>query len=349
MKKIVIYPGRFQPFGPHHYKSYVQLCNEFGNDNVYVVTSNKTSPDSPWTFDEKVKLMKKFGIPEKYIIMEKNPYKPEFLNNFDTDQTQLVVAYGSKDDGRFSLVKKDGSPAYYQPLSDNLETMNLHGYLYKLPHVNMKHNDNELSGTYIRKFLKTCTRAEFTELFGFFDSNIYDDLKKKIVVNLLENILNKNIHSDEIYELTQHLMNSSDTIQIIESVINNTKSLGIDRINMPQIIDVSNFINWLHGRVDYKYKMCQVKYLKFVQKHIDMNKVRRIIDKKQFRPTHPIIISKDYYILDGHHRVAAAKVLKPEFKINCLFVNLRITELLRLCKKYPGTKYLNITELKKNK
>ena len=39
-KTIAIYPGRFQPFGPHHKKVFTYLQNKFGD--VYIATSNKS-------------------------------------------------------------------------------------------------------------------------------------------------------------------------------------------------------------------------------------------------------------------------------------------------------------------
>ena len=33
-KPVVIYSGRFQPFGVHHFKTYKNLVNKFGKENV---------------------------------------------------------------------------------------------------------------------------------------------------------------------------------------------------------------------------------------------------------------------------------------------------------------------------
>ena len=40
-KTVAIYPGRFQPFGPHHKKVFHHLQKKFGE--VYIATSNKTN------------------------------------------------------------------------------------------------------------------------------------------------------------------------------------------------------------------------------------------------------------------------------------------------------------------
>ena len=39
---IAVYPGRFQPFGPHHKKVFQALQKKFGE--VYITTSNIKSP-----------------------------------------------------------------------------------------------------------------------------------------------------------------------------------------------------------------------------------------------------------------------------------------------------------------
>ena len=74
IKKVVgIYGGRFQPFGPHHKKTYDWLKKRV--DDVYITTSNiKQPPRHPMNFAEKVRHMVKMGIPKNRIIQEKSPY-----------------------------------------------------------------------------------------------------------------------------------------------------------------------------------------------------------------------------------------------------------------------------------
>ena len=71
VKKVVaIYPGRFQPFGPHHKKVFDALRGKF--DDVYIATSNiQRLPRHPLNFVEKKKHMIKMGVPAKSIIQEK--------------------------------------------------------------------------------------------------------------------------------------------------------------------------------------------------------------------------------------------------------------------------------------
>ena len=118
-KIIAVYPGRFQPFSGHHYKAYKWLASKFGEDNTYIVTSNKVEPvKSPLNFEEKKQVIMRYGIPEKNIVMAKMVYSPvELLQNEDPE-TSVVFMVGDKDmqeDPRFTIgSKKDGSPTYFQ-------------------------------------------------------------------------------------------------------------------------------------------------------------------------------------------------------------------------------------------
>ena len=58
MKKVVIYPGRFQPMLSHHVKVYRSIQEQFPGADVYIGTSDKVDGEkSPFNFQEK-RLMK---------------------------------------------------------------------------------------------------------------------------------------------------------------------------------------------------------------------------------------------------------------------------------------------------
>jgi nicotinic acid mononucleotide adenylyltransferase len=53
MNKVIIYAGRFHPFHKGHLASYNYLTKHFGEDSVYIATSNTQSPStSPFSFEE---------------------------------------------------------------------------------------------------------------------------------------------------------------------------------------------------------------------------------------------------------------------------------------------------------
>ncbi len=183
MRIIVAYSGRFQPFGPHHFASYQGLCNKFGANNVFIITTNKTGIDSPLNFSEKKSVIEKYGIPPNKIIQVKNPYSASELTSlFDPSQTSIVFAVGEKDKGRLSVTKADGSKGYFTQYTNN-QTLPLSktGYIYTLPNVRMDiPGIGLMSGTTLRKFIAKCTPQQFKQVFNWYDQGIFDILKKRI-------------------------------------------------------------------------------------------------------------------------------------------------------------------------
>ena len=69
---VAIYPGRFQPMGAHHAKTYKWLTSNF--KDVYVATSGDVQiPKSPFSFSEKKKIINSYGISK--VVQVKSPYK----------------------------------------------------------------------------------------------------------------------------------------------------------------------------------------------------------------------------------------------------------------------------------
>ena len=119
IKKIVgVYGGRFQPFGPHHKKTYEWLKKRV--DDAYITTSDiKRPPRHPMNFAEKVRHMTKMGIPKNRIIKEKSPFVAKnTLKKYDKDTTAVIYVFGAKDTGRLSGGK------YFQDYKKNKDKMN---------------------------------------------------------------------------------------------------------------------------------------------------------------------------------------------------------------------------------
>jgi len=182
VKKVVaIYPGRFQPFGPHHKKVFEALKSKFGE--AYITTSAiQQMPRHPLSFNEKVKHMVKMGIPKKNIIKEKVPYVANnLLKKFDKDTTAVVYVFGAKDSGRLKGgTKKSGGKTYYQDFKKNINDLKgfeEHGYIYTAPHQKVS---GISSGTEIRNLLGSPKIDEkkreqiFKKTFGYFDNKTYE-------------------------------------------------------------------------------------------------------------------------------------------------------------------------------
>jgi hypothetical protein len=178
IKKIIaVYPGRFQPFGPHHKEVYDHLKKRF--DDVFIATSNKTGGSRhPMSFGEKKKHMQKMGINGSAIKMEKQPYIPKgIMKKYDEDTTAIVFALGEKDEGRLT------GGSYFKPYKKNymrLAGFKKHGYTLKAPHISVRVGGQEISGTTMRKLLGSekydvdIKKKFFKKMFGYFDQKIFD-------------------------------------------------------------------------------------------------------------------------------------------------------------------------------
>ena len=193
VKKVIgVYGGRFQPFGPHHLKTYQWLKTKV--DEAYITTSNiKKPPRHPMNFKEKVRHMVKMGVPANRIIEEKSPYVAKNLLSKFSDDVAVVYIFGKKDAGRLSGGKyfKD-----YKSNKDNLKGHQEHGYIMVAPHVAMNISGVEISGTGIRQLLgspefEKNRQKLFKKTFGYFDKGVYNMMPNKFkkLFEIYESIL----------------------------------------------------------------------------------------------------------------------------------------------------------------
>ena len=151
---IAVYGGRFHPFHHGHAEVFRELASNFGIENTYITTSGKVEPNkSPFTFDDKVKMMTAAGVPAGHVVEELVPYAPVNLPHklgLDPSRDIMVFGVGDKDmreDPRFSFKPlKDGTPGYFQrytgknmlPFSNDKTpdgTRAGHGYIYPVKDV----------------------------------------------------------------------------------------------------------------------------------------------------------------------------------------------------------------------
>jgi len=138
-KLIVIQPGGYHPFHAGHYALYQNILQKFPGADVYVAATNDTSK-RPFPFEIKKRLAKVAGVKDEQFVQVKNPFQPkEILQHYDPDQDVLVFVRSEKDQNEHPKpggIKKDGSPAYFQPYNpNNLQPFAKHGYIAYLPTV----------------------------------------------------------------------------------------------------------------------------------------------------------------------------------------------------------------------
>lgn len=201
MRTVVIYPGRFHPFHRGHKASYDYLVKRFGADNVYIVSSDTQDPvKSPFSFEDKMTMMTRLGIPPGRIAQVKNPYQAREITQEidDKDNTVLIFAVSEKDMAplsaenpkgpRFAFNKKDGSPGYLQPLpadAKKLKPMSQQAYVAITPTVNFQVRGADAnSASQVRKQYVKGNDADreqiIADLYGEMDPKIKDIFDRKL-------------------------------------------------------------------------------------------------------------------------------------------------------------------------
>ena len=234
MNIIAIYPGRFQPFSKHHAATFMWLEKQFGKKNCYIVTSNSVDEKSPLDFNEKSALINMYGFYN--IIESKEPYNIDYVVkalNLDINDTAIVVLLGEKDKNRLNTgLKKDGTPSYYTKYTNNNEDLlpiSQKGYVLIMPHVSINVNNEELNGTYVRKYLGDISIPEqerktaFKEIFGWYSDKFFQYLTQKFTGNNLNEV---KIMTPESYRGYEELLPVYD--KLIDADINCTWELSTD-------------------------------------------------------------------------------------------------------------------------
>ena len=200
MKKVVIYPGRFQPMLRHHAEVYSKLQTEFPDADIYVGTSDKVElPNSPFKFKEKQMIAAAHGVPANRVLLAPRPYhKDDYAQYFDENNTIIIFAVGEKDMDRFPFpqidpktgldmtVKGERRAKYYQKintLSDDALPMSMRGYITLAPTIKL--GDEVASASAFRSALKQAADREtakklFVQQFGSFNQTVFDLIYDKI-------------------------------------------------------------------------------------------------------------------------------------------------------------------------
>lgn len=108
----------------------------------------------------------------------------------------------------------------------------------------------------------------------------------------------------------------------------------ISRADMPQLDDIEKFLKWAEAKYDIQYELAdtQVHDIKPTQSEYDEYKVARM-----GVPDSPILISSDYFIVDGHHRFFAVTSNSTKWDIQAYRIDAIINRALALAKEYEET------------
>ena len=140
MSTIVVMPGGFHPFHAGHLALYQSAQRAFPDADVYVAATNDTSA-RPFPFAVKEKLAQLAGVEPGHFVQVKSPFRAEEITSqFDPASDVLIFVRSEKDSTKPPQAggnKKDGTPAYLQPLigAKRLEPFGKHAYMAYLPTV----------------------------------------------------------------------------------------------------------------------------------------------------------------------------------------------------------------------
>jgi hypothetical protein len=138
MKQLVIMPGGFHPFHAGHLALYNSARQAFPNADVKVAATNDTST-RPFPFKLKEKLAQLAGVSPGDFYQVKSPFRAdEITKSYDPADTQLIFVRSEKDATKPPQpggIKRDGTPSYLQPISDQMAPMTQHAYMAYLPTV----------------------------------------------------------------------------------------------------------------------------------------------------------------------------------------------------------------------
>ena len=251
---VVIYPGRFHPFHIGHGKVFKYLKQKYKGAQVFIASSGKTDAHkSPFSFDEKKKMMMLAGVDPNSIVQAKIPYvASEITDRFDPDNTIVIYAVSEKDmteDPRFDFpsvgtkMKKNGDPAHIQMWRgiEGAKPLRQHSYITTVPTFTFKIRGEAVnSATQIRNMISNADDTELNQilqdLYGRTDipNNVVEIFKQK----LGGESLNENWEEDDLYSILlevelKHQMITEDTTDLDSFDVKTAKALNNLRVKYP--------------------------------------------------------------------------------------------------------------------
>jgi len=202
MSTIVIMPGGFHPFHAGHASLYQSARRAFPDAEVYVAATNDTS-SRPFPFAVKEKLAKLAGVEPGHFVQVKSPFRAEEITSrFDPETDHLIFVRSEKDADKQPQaggVKKNGEPAYLQPLlgAKRLEPFARHAYMAYLPTVEF--GPGMTSATEIRTAWPTLNNKRKTALvMSLYPATQSNPRLAATVVRLLDTAIGSELEESKV-------------------------------------------------------------------------------------------------------------------------------------------------------
>jgi len=195
-------PGGFHPFHAGHAALYNSARRAFPDAEVFVAATNDTST-RPFPFAVKEKLARLAGVEPGHFVQVKSPFRAEEITSqFDPEQDKLIFVRSEKDATKPPQAggnKKDGSPAYLQPLlgAKRLEPFARHAYMAYLPTVEF--GPGMTSATEIRTAWPTLSaQHKMTLVMSLYPSTQRNRKLAATVVKLLDTAIGSELEESKV-------------------------------------------------------------------------------------------------------------------------------------------------------
>jgi len=257
---VALYPGRFQPMGTHHAKTYNWVQSKFGD--AWVVTSDKVQlPKSPLNFNEKKKIINKHGI--RKVAKVKNPYQAvEVLSKYDPKTTAAVFIVGKKDQERLG-------GKFFRPWQGVAEVGYGDGaYTMIAPHISLNiPGVGEMSGTTIRQALSQSpdtpeSKRLFKGIMGWYDTGIHKMISGKLMVNdIIEKFINNSDFTDALHEASvTSISQAGDVDDGPQSWYKNQSNYKSATQHIAQKLGMK-VLNYLSGDDDFEAELTRYQHI----------------------------------------------------------------------------------------
>ena len=193
-------PGGFHPFHAGHAALYQSARKAFPGAKVFVAATNDTS-NRPFPFAIKEKLARLAGVQPGHFVQVKSPFRAEEITSqFDPQTDRLIFVRSEKDANKPPQAggnKKDGSPAYLQPLAGqtNIRPFAEHAYMAYLPTVEF--GPGMTSATEIRTAWPTLdTRRKTALVMSLYPKTQINPKLAATVVKMLDTAIGSELAED---------------------------------------------------------------------------------------------------------------------------------------------------------
>lgn len=226
MKQLVIMPGGFHPFHAGHLALYNSARQAFPDADVKVAATNDTST-RPFPFKLKEKLAQLAGVSPGDFYQVKSPFRAdEITRNYNPADTQLIFVRSEKDATKPPQpggVKRDGTPSYLQPISDQMAPMTQHAYMAYLPTVEF--GPGMTSATQVRTAWPSLTERQRTALV----MSLYPDTQSNPkLANTVVKMLDTAMGAEGLNEFAQGDFNGGDSNDL-QLYLNVAKKLNMKK------------------------------------------------------------------------------------------------------------------------